>query len=811
MNTDHLRRDLKFAFRMIARARAFATVAVVSLALGIGANTAIFSLVSGLLLSKPAVRDPSQLVELNRSYPGASYNAVSHQDLDDIRDGTSGRLSGLSAYQLFTGQIGGADGPGTVVLGELVNADYFRTLGLTMAVGRAFTDTEDRVSLASPVLVLGHRLWQTRFSSDPQLVGKTVRLNGRQYTVVGVAPDHFSSHSGGLRVDLWAPLAMQAHLSPSEPQWDNLSAIARLAPGTSLEALRTTLASVAAQHDAMRGRTDRRWHYTATSFNDVLIAPGLDGPLEAIAILLLVVVGLVLVVTCSNLAGFLLARAADRRKEMAMRLATGARRADIVRQMLIEALLLALAGGALGLLVSYRFIEALLGAKPPAPIPINVDIGIDWRVFTYTLGASVLAGLLVGLAPALRATRVAIAPTLREDSLGSTGGTGARLRSLLIAGQLALSLVLLIGAGLFVRGMRAALHVDPGFSTAPAALLTVDLRGSGYQPRQYREMYVKLREAIGAVDGAEKVAVTDRLPTTIVNSGQVVHIPGLQNDRGSDAFGVETSTISPEFFDVLGIRMRNGNPFTAAQDSGSARVAVVNRAAAERFWPGSPAVGRTLRIDSTALTIVGVAENSRDRGLNEAPRRMMYLPLLQDVPSRLIFVARGREPAPRLADAMRRSAQHVDPRLFIVDATTLEQHLGVMYFLPRMAAVLMSGFAVLALSLGCIGLYGAVSHMVARRSRELAIRMALGATTAQVIGEVVRSGMVLVASGGLAGLAVSFATAPLLRSFLFGDAVIDLTTFTVVPGLLVTVTLLASWLPARRAARLNPIDAMRAE
>jgi predicted permease len=808
---DYLKRDLKYAFRTIARARVFAAIAVVSLALGIGANTAIFSLVSGLLFNKPGVARSAELIEIHRLLPDGSYNAVSQHDLEDIREALGGQLAGLSAYELFTGQIGGADGAGTVVLGELVNAEFFRTLGVPITVGRAFLPEEDRVPLANPVIVLGDRFWRTHYRADPSVVGSIVRLNGRSYTVVGVAPPGFSSHTGGIRVDVWAPLKMQGHLSPSEPEWNNLFTIARLARGTSPAALRQALGSLAARLDPVRGRTDRRWQYSVTRLDDILFTPSFDGALKAIAALLLAVVALVLVVTCSNLAGFLLARAADRRREMAIRMAAGATRGTVVRQMMLESLMLALLGGGLGLLVSNWLIQALLRANPPLPFPLNLDIALDWRVLLYTFGASVAAGVFFGLAPALRATAMAIAPTLREESAGSTGGRSTKLRNVLIAGQLALSLLLLVCAGMFIRGMRDALRVDPGFSTAPAGILTVDLRGSGYHPEQYGEMYQKLREAITRIPGVDRLSVSDRLPMTIGNSGTLINVPGLQNDRGTNEFYLETARVSPEYFDVLGVRLRQGEAFRDGQVAGSARVAIVNRATADRFWPGENPVSRTVLVDSVPTTIVGVAENARDRGLTEAPRRLLYTPMLQSFAPVLIFVARGQAPSPRLIDEMRRAALGVDPQLFVVDAKTMDQHLGVMYFLPRMAAWLMSGFALLALALGCIGLYGAVSHAVARRSRELAIRMALGATPGQVVRLVVRSGMVLVAIGGAVGFILALGTAPLLRGFLIGGGSFDAVSFAAVPLLLAVVTLIASWLPARRAARLNPIDAMRAE
>jgi predicted permease len=811
VSLEHLLRDARFAVRTISRTRAFALVAIASLALGIGANTAMFSLVNGLLFSKPTLPESNKLVELHRYFPGGSFNALSSHDIEDIRDGLPGLVTGISAYLPFTGQIGGTTGPGTVVLGELVNADYFRLLGVEMGAGRGFLPEEDKVALAAPVIVIGDRLWRRQLGADPRTVGSVVRLNGRQYTVVGIAPPGFSSHTGGIHVDVWAPIAMAAHLSPFEPEWDNLFAVARLADGTTSAALTQAMTALAARLDPVRGRSDRRWNYTATSFDDVIFTPSFDGTIKAIAALLLAVVALVLLVTCSNLAGFLLARATDRRREMAIRMATGASRGAAVSQLLMEALLLSLVGGVVGLILSQWLIRLVLASNLPLPIPLNLEIGVDGKVLLYTFGASLAAGIFFGLVPAMRATKVEIAPTLRQESGGSSSGGVSRLRNGLIAGQLALSLVLLITAALFVDSMRSALEVAPGFSTAPAGVVTVDLRGSGYAPDEYPEAYRKLREAVAGLSGVEQVAVANRLPMTIGNAGTTIGVPGVENGRGGNEFYLESSVVSPEFFDVMGIPMLQGAAFTDAQRLGSPGVAIMNRAAAERLWPGQNPVGRTVTIDGAPVTIVGVSETARDRGLTETPRRMLYTPMLQSYAPQLIFLARGRQPAARLADEMRRAVLAVNPDLFVVDAKTLDQHLGVMYFLPRMAAWLMSGFAVLALALGCIGLYGAVSHAVARRSRELAIRLALGATARDVVALVVRSGMTLVIAGGAVGLVLSLAASRVLGQFLIGGRGFDPAIFAGVAVLLAAVTLFASWLPARRAGRVNAMSAMRAE
>ncbi len=806
MTFEQITRDVRYAARTLQRARTFGIVAVVSLALGIGANTTMFSLINGLLFTKPPLPNSHQVVELHRHLASGSYNAVSQRDLEDMREGAAAQIAQISAYLPFTGQIGGTEGPGVVVLGELVNAEYFELLGLPMASGRGFLPEEDRAALASPVAIVGYRFWETHLQSDPRAVGQTVRLNGRPYTIIGIAPRGLASHTGGIRVDVWAPLAMQQHLSPFSPDSDNLFAIARLTPGTTPAAFEQALAAIARNRDTERGRTDRTWQYTATTYDDILFSPSFDGVVKAMAALLLVVVGLVLAITCANLAGFLLARATDRQKEMAIRLATGATRGAIIRQMLIEALFLATIGGALGLLASKWAVAALLSTTPPGPIPLSLEASIDFKVLLFTILAILLAAILVGLAPALRGTRMDVASTLRATGGGSTSGS-SRLRHALISGQLALSMVLLISAGLFIQNMMSALAVSPGFSVAPSGLVTVDLRGSGYDPEEYQTVVDRLRESVAAIPGVTQVTTADRLPMTIGNSGRTIQVPGFDDGRGGNRFYLETAQVEENFFATMSIPMVNGETFRTRD----APVAVINRIAAERLWPGQPAVGRSVTVRGAQATIIGVSEVARDRGITENPRAMIYTPLGPDYPSIIHLLARGSTSAPRLAEEMRRAVLSTDERLFVVDARTMDQHLGVMYFLPRMAAYILSGFALLALVLGCIGLFGAVSHAVARRAKELAIRMSLGATGADVVVLVVKSAMTLVLIGATVGLVISWSAAQAIDRYFIDGRGNTALTFVIVPFALGAVALLAAWIPARRAGKVNPMAAIRAE
>ena len=814
MTFDRLVQDLKFAVRSLLKRPGFTAVAIISVALGVGANTAMFSLVNGLFFKQPTIAARSELVEMYRLVRGDSYFFVSHRDVEDLREGGTDLFSGVTAYKFFVGQVGGDDGGGDVVAGELVSGNYFDLLGVPAAAGRTFVEEEDAVPETHPVVVLSYRYWQGRFAGDPGVVGQGIRLNGRPYTVVGVAPESFPGRVMAFLPDLWVPMMMENHLYPSGRDNNNLGVTARLRPGITVARVTAALGALELRIDEERGRTGRSWRFVTVSYDDVSLSPQIDGPITAMAIMLLSVVGLVLLITCSNLATFLLARAADRRKEVAIRLALGANRATLVGQLLTESLILGLFGGMVGLALAVVAINILLGLEPPLPFPVYLDVTLDYRVLGFTLMVSLLAGVLFGLAPALQSTKTELAAILRAEAGGVIGG-GKRigLRDVLVVFQMSMSLVLLMAAGLFIKSVRQATSVDVGFSTEPTAIVSIDARGSGYARDEWPTLYRRVRNDAAALPGITRIAATSRLPLALGNSSRGVHIPGLDLPGGREFVFVEFGAVSPEYFDLLAIPILQGRSFTTGDNAESQPVAIVSEAFVERYWPDQDPVGRSVRLAGGAddALIVGVARNIKIRTLNEPPQRFIYFPIDQSMGSTFHVLAKGTAPAADLVDRVREAALRVDPNLFVIGARSLAEHMGVMYYLPRMAAALLTIFAALALATASIGLYGIVSFAVSRRVREMGIRISLGAQTGDVVRLVMKGGMTLVVTGGVIGVAMAFAVTRLLEGFLLGVSGTDAATFVSVPLVLISVAAVAAYLPARRASRVNPMEALRTD
>jgi predicted permease len=817
---DTFWKNVVYGARRLAQKPGFTLVAVLSLALGIGANTAIASLVNAVLLREPPIQKPEELVEVYITSPEFEYMVFSYPDLRDFVDGTRDVFSDVSGTQLTITQID-RNGEIDVVPAEIVTGNYFTILGIHAMAGRTLLPEDDVAPGAHPVLVLGHGFWESKFGADPGVVGQEVRVGGRLYTIVGIAPPDYEGHFRGLVPAFFVPRMMadevQGGASNDLETRGNHSVFvqARLRPGVTL-----TQAETAAQAVATKLREDHIEHWDPTAAflmipsTDVILYPPFDEYVRAAAWLLVVVVGLVLLMACVNLASFLLARALDRRKEVALRLALGATRAHLVGQLMTETVLLSLLGGVAGVVVGKGLLTLLLTADLPLPIPLTLDLDLDATVLGFSLLLSIVAGLFLGLAPALQTTNPDVASTIKDESAGVGRSGRFTLRNALVVVQVATSVVLLVGAGLFLRSFQRIQTVDVGFGREPAAMLDVLVPGTRYDETTGRLFEERLEDRILEIPGVRAVGMTSNLHLNTLSTQSIdINVDGVEPPEGREAHVVDRATVSPGYFDAVGIRLLRGRNFQTSDLPDAQPVAIVNEALVDKFFPGQDALGRMLRQSGEGqnLLIVGITSTAKIRSIGESPRPFVYRPYSQAYTPFITMVAQTSGDSEALARNLILAAKDVDPDVWLWEAKTMSRYLGIVLLPSRLSAVLLSAFAVLALALASIGLYGIVSYSVAQRSREVGIRMSLGADGSKVVGMLMGGGLKLVAVGGALGVLAALALAPALGSLLFGVRPMDVVSFTVMPLVLALVAITAAYIPARRASRIDPVRALRTE
>ena len=806
--------DAKYGFRRLRKSPGFTALAIVSLTLGIGANTAIFSLVNTVLLRPLPVKEPEQLVQVYGTlHGGADYTIQSYLNYTDYRDRNE-VFSGTLAYRFAPMSLshGGAN---ERVWGYLVSGNYFDVLGVQPVLGRGFLPEEDRTPGSHPVVVLSYGCWQRRFASDTSIVGRTIALNGHKFTVVGVAPEKFLGTEVAYAPEIWAPMMMAREIEPGS-RWlnsrndDNLFVVGRLKPGVTVEQAEQSLASLtlqlAKEHPAENeGRGVRL-------MTPGLFIPDIRNSVIGFTGVLMAVVGLVLLLACVNLANLLLARATERRKEIAIRLALGASRFRLVRQLLTESVLLSLAGGACGLLLAAWINDLVTATKLPTDIALNFELHMDWRVLVFTLGLSLATGVVFSLLPALQSSKPELLPALKDE--GSMGGfRRSRLRNALVVAQVALSLVLLVCAGLIVRGLQAAQSMRPGFNPENAVALSFDVGLQGYDEPKGRDFQRQVLERARALPGVRSAALVYNLPLSINYNSSTIYIEGQPAASSSQLPLAIPNYVSPDYFQTMGIGLR-GRDFTLQDDKKETRVAVVNETFARRFFPAQEAVGKRFNFggpNDPFWEIVGVAADGKYETLGESQKPAFYRPLLRDYNTTVTLVARTAGDPRTMINALRREVQALDPTLPLYDVKTLTEHMQVPLFPARTAATVLGSFGVLALVLAAIGIYGVMSYVVAGRTREIGVRMALGAQASDVLRLIVRQGMTLAIVGLACGLVAAFAAARLLTGLLYGVSPSDPLTFAGVALLLGAVALLACYVPARRATKIDPMVALRYE
>jgi predicted permease len=810
---ETLVRDVRFGLRSLRRNPVFAGAAIVTLALGIAANSTIFSMVSRFVLYAAPVGRPATLMALHTTHDGdVCCNHFTWPLFVDVRE-QARSFSGVAAYyELVPASVGGLGEPERV-WGQAATANFFDVTQLTMTLGRGFSTDEER----APVVVIGERLWRRRFGADRTVLGRAILLSGQPFTVVGVAPPGFRGVDLILDAEFWIPLRQLDRLQPKTGTYESrdnhwLAAIGRLKDGVTQAQAAAELGLIARRMAQAHPDTDKGGGFR---FERAGSLPPRDAETVKLFLAALsAVVLLVLGIACANVANLLLAQAAGRQREMAMRLALGARRGQLLRQLLTESVLLALGGGGLGVLLALAATRGLTAFHIPAPVPLDTSVSVDWRVLLFTLILSLGTGLLFGIAPALAATRPAISNALKGEEVLGRHGRFWSLRNFLVVSQIAMSLILLCATGLFLRSMQSAASMDTGLRSQGVLTMSIDPQLHGYTAERTAQMLAELRERVAALPGVASVACTDVLPLSGGHRSDGFQAEGRPGPLRAIP-SVEMFMASSGYFKTLGIPLIAGRDFSDESATGR-RVAIVDEAFAHLLFPNESPVGQRVSSGGVTFEIIGLTKHIKSRTLGEEVRPVLFRSLVQSIgsePSMMgysIVVRAAGDPA-TVASALRREIHAVDPTLAVYNAETMEEHLRSALFLPRLAGTLFGVVGIVGLLLAAVGLYGVMSYSISRRTREIGIRMALGAQSGGVQRLVIRQGMALTLIAVALGLGAAWAVAHLMSSFLYGVPPHDPVTFTFVPLFLASVALLACWLPALRAARVDPLTALRHE
>ncbi|NOT06611.1 MAG: ABC transporter permease [Gemmatimonadales bacterium] len=815
---DTFLRDLRYSVRRLRTSPGVALVAILIVALGIGANSAVFSLVNAVLFRPQPYDKPEELVNIYVSdSDGRDYTTASYPEYRDFKE----------QARLFAGTVAlepqivsrTTDDGSKIAFIEAVSANYWEVLGLRLFRGRGFLPEEE--SGGGVVAVINYQMWDREFGADPGLIGRTVRLNGAPVTIVGIGPKDYRGVIGALTSQFWMPSGSFKAIDPeyaakterrgSRSTWVR----ARLQPGVSVQAAQSAIDIVMQRLGTTFPESNAGRKASVVPADGVRFHPAIDGALYPVAGILLLVVALVLAIACSNIASLMLARATARQREMALRLAIGAHRGQLVRQLLTESVLIASIGGLVGIGVAQLMVRAIMSFQPPIPIPVSLDLSLDGRVVLFSAILTLGTGILFGLAPALRATRPDLVRSLKDEESSATGGRRRfSLRNGLVVLQVSVSVLLLAGAGLFVRSLGQAQGIDPGFEAERAAILTVSLGHGRLNDEQGRELLRVFSERIAAAPGVRSVALADRIPLGAGFQTRGVWIDQAPPPSGQDNIELDFVLVGPRYFQTLGIALVAGRDFASTDLPGSPHVVIVSEAMARKYWGRPDIVGEHFRMggaNGSLVEIVGVARDTKVRTLGEVPRPYVYASFDQEYTGIIAVIAATEgDPSAALA-AMRREFTTLAPDVPIFDAKTMTEQLGLALFLPRMAAALLGLFGMIGIGLAGLGLYGVVAFAVTQRTREIGIRMALGADARKVVRLVVREIAALVLTGLLLGTGVALLAMRPLAGILYGVSPADPVTFIFVTGLLLVAACIASYLPARRAVTIDPLVALRSQ
>jgi putative ABC transport system permease protein len=803
MNT--LLQDLRYGLRMLAKNPGFTAVAVLTLALGIGANTAVFSLVDGFFLRPLPAKDPHQLVWMYAMRQGKFIQASYPDYLDLCRQDAV--FSGIIALSRHIAALNMA-GETELVKADLVSENYFSVLGITAALGRTFVAGEDWESHKDPPVVISHGLWLRRFAADPGIVGRTVVFNGRHAVVLGVAPQWFGGLERLMVTEVWLPL--NAWTSPGDLQnrdGRDFELLGRLRPGVNLEKVRPELDTIARRLSKAFPATDKGLTFFVSAEADRLrkaLVP---------TFLLLGGVGLVLMICCANVSGMMLARAEARRREIAVRLALGAGRGRLLRQLLTESLVLALTGGALGLVLTSWLLRVQPALMPPGPFVMRSDFRVDTPVLIFALAVTMLAALIAGLAPALKASKTDLISTLKgEEGRTERGRWWLGGRNLLVAGQVALSLTLLIAAGLFLKSLVFSQRINPGFDTSKK-LLIVNVSPSAGRGASGREFYVPVVERIRSLPGVRKASYASRMLLSGSGGGVTceVSIPGVEPPPGQKAYIIRFNSVGRDYFQTVGARILRGRAFDAREESPEQRGVLINEMMARRFWPDTDPIGRHLVVEGDDYQIIGIVQDGRINDIHEPLEPYIYFSFSQRPSGEGAIIVETAGAPQQLVGAVKREIRAADEGATFLFFQTLKEIMGFALWFDRMSFLFVGALGCLGIFLTTVGLYGVVAYLVGGRTHEIGVRMTLGARRQDVLTLVLRQGLRITLIGIPLGLAAAAAVARLISSALYGVSSTDLTVFLGSSVLVLVVAMLASYLPARRAAKVDPIVALRYE
>jgi predicted permease len=816
---DTLFQDIRFGVRMLLKNPTVTLVAVITLALGIGANTAIFSTLNGLFLRPLPVANADRLVVIGGQQRGAdSASQISYLEYQDMRSQTEG-FSDLIAWNLNLVGLSFNNNPETAVV-SYVSSNYFSGLGLKPAAGRLLYGPEVEKRGNEPVIVLSYAYWKKRFNLDPSIVGQQVKINGRNATVVGVAPENFHGLYSIIDMQAFLPLGIRTLWSDSEDFWtkrDNrqLKVYGMLKPGVSMQQAQTSLDVVMQR---MAGRYPEEKNFGARIYPERLARPEPDptNGIVVVGVLFMVLAGMVLLLACTNVANIILVRATSRGREMAVRAALGAARIRLIRQLMTESVLLGLAGGMGGIALG-AWVSHLLGSIRIIALgsPLVFDFSMDWRVFVFGLAIALVTGLLVGMAPAMRTSRANLGQVLQEGSRGVVAGTArARMRNGLVVVQVAASLMLLVVAGLFVRSARNAEHLYLGFDPSHVLNATVDVRTMGFDKAKARRFYQDLVDRARTLPGVQSAAITANVPMGYSSDASPVYIEGRVAATKEDVPVIGNNDVDIHYFETMRVPLLRGRTFTAQDNEKAPLVAIVNEVMAQKFWPSQDPIGKRFSmkgIEGPYIEVVGLSKQGKYGNPGENPTPFFYLPVEQSTPLVATLQLRSSVPPETLGPQVETAIHQLAPGLPLFSMETMEQSLeganGL--FLYRMSTRFSGALGLVGLLLAMVGVYGVISYAASQRTHEIGVRMALGASRVDILKMILRQGLFLIGGGVIAGLVLTFLAGRGLNSLLVGVSGSDPLTLALASLLLATVGFLASFIPARRALNVEPLKALR--